>query len=68
MALRLRTETFAHHNAAWSPFFPDRIAIASAQNFGLVGNGRLHLATLDPKTGLSVAKLCVWLYAELAHR
>ncbi|KAG1881092.1 WD40-repeat-containing domain protein [Suillus subluteus] len=30
---------FAHYSVAWSPFHNSRIALASAANFGLVGNG-----------------------------
>lgn len=44
----LQTPGFAHYNIAWSPFHPGRIALASAANFGLVGNGRLHLASMTP--------------------
>ena len=39
---------FAHYSVAWSPYHNGRLAIASAANFGLVGNGRLHLATAPP--------------------
>ncbi|THH15223.1 hypothetical protein EW146_g5222 [Bondarzewia mesenterica] len=44
----LYTPGFPHFNLAWSPFHTSRIAIASSANFGLVGNGRLHLASLTP--------------------
>ncbi|KAG8992498.1 peroxisomal targeting signal 2 receptor [Tulasnella sp. JGI-2019a] len=44
--LILKTPPFAHYGLAWSPFFPNRIALASAANYGLVGNGRLHLASV----------------------
>lgn len=37
------TPGYAGYNVAWSPFFPDRFAVASAANYGLVGNGRLHI-------------------------
>lgn len=42
----LRTPPFAHYGLAWSPFYTHRIALASAANYGLVGNGRLHLASI----------------------
>ncbi|KAF8892233.1 WD40-repeat-containing domain protein [Infundibulicybe gibba] len=42
----LQTPGFAHYALAWSPFHTTRIALASAANFGLVGNGRLHLISL----------------------
>ncbi|KNZ55465.1 hypothetical protein VP01_2670g6 [Puccinia sorghi] len=38
---------FAGYSCAYSPFYPNRLAIASAANFGLVGNGRLHILTTD---------------------
>ena len=41
--LRAKTPSFAHHNVAFSPFFEDRLALASGANFGLVGNGRVHI-------------------------
>lgn len=47
----LQTPGFAHYSIAWSPFHNTRIALASAANFGLVGNGRLHLVSLLPGPG-----------------
>ncbi|KAG9048705.1 peroxisomal targeting signal 2 receptor [Tulasnella sp. UAMH 9824] len=44
--LVLRTPPFAHYGLAWSPFHTQRIALASAANYGLVGNGRLHVASI----------------------
>ncbi|KAH8091654.1 WD40 repeat-like protein [Cristinia sonorae] len=46
--LLLQTPGFAHYGLAWSPFHNSRIAVASAANYGLVGNGRLHLASVGP--------------------
>ncbi|ORX35068.1 WD40-repeat-containing domain protein [Kockovaella imperatae] len=53
--LRVKTPRFAHHNVAFSPFFEDKIATASGANFGLVGNGRLHILQMGPG-GLQVVK------------
>lgn len=47
----LQTPGFAHYSVAWSPFHSTRVALASAANFGLVGNGRLHLVSLLPGPG-----------------
>ncbi|KAF8916027.1 WD40 repeat-like protein [Mucidula mucida] len=44
----LQTPGFAHYSLAWSPFHNARIALASSANFGLVGNGRLHIVSLGP--------------------
>jgi peroxin-7 len=46
--LVLQTSGFAHYALAWSPFHTNRLALASAANFGLVGNGRLHLVAVAP--------------------
>ncbi|CCM02532.1 uncharacterized protein FIBRA_04634 [Fibroporia radiculosa] len=47
----LHTPGFAHYALAWSPFHSNRLALASAANYGLVGNGRLHLISLGPGPG-----------------
>ncbi|KAH7890860.1 WD40 repeat-like protein [Phlebopus sp. FC_14] len=47
----LQTPGFAHYSTAWSPFHTSRLALASSANFGLVGNGRLHLVSLVPGPG-----------------
>lgn len=47
----LQTPGFAHYSLAWSPFHTTRIALASSANFGLVGNGRLHLVSVTPGPG-----------------
>ena len=56
-AVPLHTPGFAHYAIAWSPFHPTRLALASAANFGLVGNGRLHLVSVSHVPGgLSIDK------------
>ena len=47
----LQTPGFAHFSVAWSPFHNSRLAVASSANYGLVGNGRLHLVSLAPGPG-----------------
>jgi len=47
----LHTPGFAHYSLAWSPFHTTHIALASSANYGLVGNGRLHLVSLTPGPG-----------------
>lgn len=42
----LHTPGFAHYAVAWSPFREALFAISSSANYGLVGNGRLHLVSL----------------------
>lgn len=38
---RFHTKGFNGYATEFSPFFKERIAVASAANFGIVGNGRL---------------------------
>ena len=45
----VHTPGFAHYSIAWSPFHANRLALASAANFGLIGNGRVHLISLTPQ-------------------
>lgn len=37
------TTPLLREQVEFSPFDEDRVAIATAQHFGLVGNGRLHV-------------------------
>ncbi|OCF60154.1 hypothetical protein L486_02834 [Kwoniella mangroviensis CBS 10435] len=46
--LRLKTPRFSHDNLAFSPYLENRFALASGSNFGLVGNGRVHIVDIDP--------------------
>ena len=59
----LHTPGWQHYAVAFSPFHTNRLAVASAANYGLVGNGRLHLVALGPGPGalpgLALEKLCV---------
>ncbi|TNY17713.1 WD40-repeat-containing domain protein [Rhodotorula diobovata] len=55
---RLRTDGFANYSVAFSPFYPGKLALAGAANFGLVGNGRLSIVTQDAPApcGLALEK------------
>ncbi|GJP37286.1 hypothetical protein CLOM_g21712 [Closterium sp. NIES-68] len=44
--------TFNGYSARFSPFVENRLAVATAQNFGIIGNGRLHVLELAPGGGL----------------
>ncbi|KAF2083632.1 peroxisomal targeting signal 2 receptor [Saccharata proteae CBS 121410] len=46
--LEYRTQGFNGYSVKYSPFFDSRLAVASSANFGLVGNGRLHILNLTP--------------------
>ncbi|KAI8052491.1 WD40-repeat-containing domain protein [Syncephalis plumigaleata] len=53
-----RTQGYNGYSVKFSPFFEDRIACASAANFGLVGNGRLWvLRSGTGPQGMDVEKL-----------
>ncbi|KAG2232495.1 WD40-repeat-containing domain protein [Thamnidium elegans] len=43
MFTQFRTEGFNGYSTKWSPFFENKLAVATASNFGLVGNGRLFI-------------------------
>ncbi|KAL0953868.1 hypothetical protein HGRIS_005042 [Hohenbuehelia grisea] len=53
----LQNPGFAHYSVKWSPFHTTRIALASSANFGLVGNGRLHLVTVNAGPGAGTLRL-----------
>lgn len=39
---------FNGYSVKFSPFYEHRLAVATAQNFGILGNGRLHILDLSP--------------------
>ena len=41
--------SFAAYAVAFSPFFPNKLAVAGSANFGLVGNGRLSVLGNGPQ-------------------
>lgn len=56
--LHYRTQGFNGCAVKYSPFFDNRLAVASAANFGLVGNGRLYVLELTAN-GIVPLKLYV---------
>ncbi|GAA6013417.1 hypothetical protein JCM11491_006070 [Sporobolomyces phaffii] len=53
---RIRTDGFACYSIAFSPFYPNKSAVAGSANFGLVGNGRLSVLHDTPNAGPLVEK------------
>ena len=53
--LEFRTPGFKGFGVKFSPFLDSRLALATGQNFGLVGNGRLHILALTPN-GIQLEK------------
>ena len=47
--LEYRTQGFNGYAVKYSPFLDSRIAVATSQHYGLVGNGRLYILGLTPK-------------------
>lgn len=62
--LHFRTEGYNGYAVKYSPFFDNRLAVASSANFGLVGNGRLFILELTPQ-GIVPAK---WYFVAPAVR
>lgn len=56
---------FSGQAVQWSPFIPNRLAVATAQNFGIVGNGRLYV--LEQPTGVAGAPHVAGPLAEVVH-
>ncbi|KAH7103441.1 WD40 repeat-like protein [Auriculariales sp. MPI-PUGE-AT-0066] len=44
----VRTQSWAHYSVKPSPFFEGTYAVASAANYGIIGNGRLHVLRSRP--------------------
>lgn len=43
MSFEFRTQGFNGYDLKYSPFHSDKIAVAAASNYGLVGNGRAYV-------------------------
>lgn len=50
---------------AFSPFHENRIAVATAQNFGIIGNGRQHVLEVGALLSLSHSTCCVRQFTTL---
>lgn len=46
--LAFRTQGYNGYGVQYLPFFDDKLAVATAANYGLVGNGRLYILQIDP--------------------
>jgi peroxin-7 len=53
--LEFGTQGFNGYALKYSPFFDSRLAVASAANFGLIGNGRLYILNLE-SNGITAEK------------
>lgn len=64
--LEFRTRGFNPYAVKYSPYYDNRVAVASAANFGIVGNGRLFAlgltaAGIEVEKTYGVSPLCVML-------
>ncbi|XP_030465503.2 peroxisome biogenesis protein 7 [Syzygium oleosum] len=48
---------FNGYSVKFSPFYEDRLAVATAQNFGILGNGRLHVLSLPPSPAAPISEI-----------
>ncbi|KAI9098594.1 WD40-repeat-containing domain protein [Phlyctochytrium arcticum] len=55
--VRFRTAGFNGYAVEFSPFFEPRLAVASAANYGIVGNGRLWILNANPEAGISAERV-----------
>lgn len=56
--LEFRTRGFNPYAVKYSPYYDNRVAVASSANFGIVGNGRLFALGLTA-AGIQEEKTCV---------
>lgn len=62
--LEFRTRGYNPYAVKYSPYYDSRVAVASAANFGIVGNGRLFALGLTA-AGIQVEKTYVSVSARL---
>lgn len=46
--LSFRTKGYNGYGVQYSPFYDNKLAVATAANYGLVGNGRLYIVSISP--------------------
>ncbi|KAI5968374.1 PEX7 [Candida margitis] len=51
--LSFRTKGYNGYGVQYSPFFDNKVAVAAAANYGLVGNGRLFILDIEPNGQIS---------------
>ncbi|KAF7803324.1 peroxisome biogenesis protein 7 [Senna tora] len=51
---------FNGYSVKFSPFYENRVAVATAQNFGILGNGRVHVLDLSPNPGQPISELVAY--------
>lgn len=56
--LSFRTTGYNGYGVQYSPFFDNKLAVATSANYGLVGNGRLYILSIEPNG--SIANQISW--------
>lgn len=51
--LSFRTRGYNGYGVQYSPFFDNKLAVATAANYGLVGNGKLFVLNIDPNGAIA---------------
>ncbi|KAM7263161.1 hypothetical protein ACFE04_000844 [Oxalis oulophora] len=51
---------FNGYSVKFSPFYETRIAVATAQNFGILGNGRVHVLDLPPNPTAPITEIVAY--------
>ncbi|KAH3679723.1 hypothetical protein WICMUC_000754 [Wickerhamomyces mucosus] len=46
--LQFRTRGYSGYAVKYSPFYDNKLAVATSANYGLVGNGRLYILSIQP--------------------
>jgi len=58
---------FAGYGCEFSPFRPNLLAISTAQYYGIVGNGRVHVFDIGAGPGAPAQPVCEWLTQDGAY-
>jgi len=54
--LEFRTPGFNPYAVKYSPYYDNKVAVASAANFGIAGNGKLFVLNLTDQGVISLEK------------
>ena len=54
--LEFRTQGYNPYAVKYSPYYDNKIAVATSSNFGIVGNGRVFVLNLTSQGTVAVEK------------
>lgn len=58
---------FAGYSVEFSPFRRDLLAVGTAQYYGMVGNGRIHVFDISGGPGRPLVPVCDWVTKDGAY-